>query len=136
MNRLNNQRGFMLLNVIILMLITSFAAVILMNAAPRIKNSQSVLRLTAIHLANEQFAMLESLAANGESLTEQKNFKATTYNLGKNNPIVFEVNADVPDTSTVSKITSLKVKVTVTIVDDENFQLETERTILFVPQTE
>ena len=52
MNRLNNQRGFMLLNVVILTLITAFAATILMNAAPRLKNPRSVLRLTAIHLAN------------------------------------------------------------------------------------
>ena len=49
MNRLNNERGFMLLNVVLLTLITSFAAMILMNAAPRLTNPQSVLRLTAIH---------------------------------------------------------------------------------------
>lgn len=136
MSLLTNQRGFMLLNVVILTLITSFAAAILMNAAPRIKNPQSVLRLTAIHLANEEFAILESKAANGESLTAQKNFQVTSYNLGENNPIVFDVKADIPDISTFSKATSLKVTVTVTIVGDENFKLETERTILFVPKTE
>lgn len=51
MNNLRNERGFMLLNVVFLTLITSFAAMILMNAAPRLKNPQAALRLTAIHLA-------------------------------------------------------------------------------------
>ena len=133
MNRLNNQRGFMLLNVVILTLITSFAAAILMNAAPRLKNPQSVLRLTAIHLANEEFAMLESLAAEGKSLATEDGFQATSYNLGAGKPIVFDVKADVPDANP-AEITALKVKVTVTIVGDENFKLETERTILFVPK--
>lgn len=134
MNRLNNQRGFMLLNVVILTLITSFAAMILMNAAPRLKNPQSVLRLTAIHLANEQFAMLESLAANGESLSEQDGFQVTSYNLGEENPIVFNVTADVPGVTNFAEVTALKITVTVTIVDDDDFKFETERTILFVPK--
>ena len=77
----------MLLNVVILTLITAFAATILLNAAPRITNPQSVLRLTAIHLANEQFAMLESLAANGELATGNYDFLGkdadlTTQNFG------------------------------------------------------
>ena len=55
----------MLLHVVFLTLITSFAAMILFNAAPRIKNPQSVLRLTALHLANEKFALIESRAAQG-----------------------------------------------------------------------
>jgi len=133
MNRLNNQRGFMLLNVVFLTLITSFAAAILMNAAPRLKNPQSVLRLTAIHLANEEFAMLESLAAEGKSLAAEDDFQATSYNLGAGKPIVFDVKADIPDANP-TEITALKIKVTVTIVDDENFKLETERTIRFVPK--
>lgn len=123
----------MLLNVVFLTLITAFAATILMNAAPRLENPQSVLRLTAIHLANEEFALLESKAANGESLTEENGFQATSYNLGEGKPIVFDVKADIPDDNP-AEITALKVKVIVTIVGDKNFKLETEKKILFVPK--
>ena len=83
MNRLNNQRGFMLLSVVILTLITSFAAMILMNAAPRLTKPQSVLRLTAIHLANEQFAMLESLAASGGRIEFKLFGQARRFDYGK-----------------------------------------------------
>ena len=87
---LQNERGFMLLNVVFLTLITSFAAMILMNAAPRIRNPQAMLKLTATHLANEQFTFMEYHAAQGnltmknyiadEDLTTEKadNF----YNFG------------------------------------------------------
>lgn len=135
MNRLNNERGFMLLNVVILTLITSFAAMILMNAAPRLTNPQSVLRLTAIHLANEQLAVLESLAAKGELETGDCPFKGesgdlTTTNAGK--PITFKVTTDVDAEENLRR-----VKVTVTIEGDEDFELTAERTIVFVPnQTE
>lgn len=134
MNRLNNQRGFMLLNVVILTLITSFAAMILMTAAPRLKNPQSVLRLTAIHLANEQFAILESKAANGDLAAGSYDFLGedddlTTNNFGKNIPVKFKVETNVTANGDLRNAT-----VTVTIDGDENFKLETERKILFVPE--
>lgn len=134
MNRLNNERGFMLLNVVILTLITALAATILMNAAPRLTNPQSVLRLTAIHLANEQFAMLESKAATGDLAAGTYPFLGdnkdlTTNNFGEGKPITFEVTTKVKATGNLRVAT-----VTVTIVDDENFKLELERTIQFVPQ--
>lgn len=128
MNILNNQRGFMLLNVLFLTLITALAATILMDAAPRIKNPQSVLRLTAVHLANKQFAILESKAARGESLSAADGFQETSYNLGKDNPVVFDVKP-----TEISGAGSLrKVTVTVTIDGDESFELKAERTIPFV----
>ena len=74
MNRIKNERGFLMLNVIFLTLITSFAAMILLNAAPRVRNSQSRLRLTALYLADEQFAQLESLAAGGTAPTSSETF--------------------------------------------------------------
>jgi len=122
----------MLLNVVFLTLITAFAATILMNAAPRIKNPQSVLRLTAIHLANEQFAMLESRAATGNLAAGSYDFlgdkdNLTTTNAGK--PINFEITAKVDANGNLRIVT-----VTVTIVGDEDFELTTERTIPFVPQ--
>ena len=135
MNRLNNERGFMLLNVVILTLITSFAAMILMNAAPRLTKPQSVLRLTAIHLANEQLAVLESLAAKGELATGDCPFKGedddlTTTNAGK--PITFKVTTDVGGGENLRR-----VEVTVTIEGDKDFELTAERTVAFVPnQTE
>ena len=129
MNRLNNQRGFMLLNVVFLTLITALAATILMDAAPRIKNPQSVLRLTAIHLANKQFAILESKATAGNLAAGSHDFLGdkddlTTTNAGK--PITFTVATKVSDGNT------RKVVVTVTIEGDENFKFEAERTIPFV----
>lgn len=134
MNSLNNERGFMLLNVVILTLITSFAAMILMNAAPRLTRPQSVLRLTAIHLANEQFAVLESLAVAGELAEGSHDFLGedddlTTTNAGK--PIKFKVTADV---NGGDGLNLRGVKVTVTIEGDEDFELTAERTITFVPK--
>lgn len=125
----------MLLNVVILTLITAFAATILLNAAPRITNPQSVLRLTAIHLANEQFAMLESLAANGELATGNYDFLGndddlTTQNFGAGKPITFKVTTAVNNVGDNLR----GVKVTITIIGDKNFELETERTIPFVPK--
>ena len=122
---LGNERGFMLLNVVFLTVITSFAAMILINAAPRARNNQSTLRLTAIYLANEQFAELESLAAR-EDISGNQPFLGykddlTSNNLGADNPIEFEV------TTTVSG-GKAKVKVTWQVGDDE-FKIELERTI-------
>ena len=139
MNSLKNERGFLLLNVIFLTLITSVAAMILMNAATRARNPQVMLRLTAIHLTNEQFAALESLAATGDMLSGRKNFQGndedlTNYNLGKENPIKFEVHSEIPTVTNLNEPCPLDIKVTVKIVGDENFKFEAERTILFVPK--
>ena len=130
MKILNNERGFMLLNVVFLTLITSFAAMILMNAAPRARNPQSTLRLTAIYLANEQFAELESLAAD-ENISGSYSFLGdkddlTSNNLGAGNPIEFEV------TTTVSGGRA-KVKVSWQVGEDE-FKIEMERTIGIVQE--
>lgn len=131
---LKNQQGFMLLNVVFLTLITSFAAMILMNAAPRIRNPQATLRLTALYLANEQFAMLESKAAAGELAAGSYDFLGddddlTTINFSEKIPIEFTVK------TTVTENGNLRIaEVTITIDGDENFKLETERTILFVPK--
>lgn len=131
MKILTNQRGFMLLNVVFLTLITALAATILMDAAPRIKNPQSVLRLTAIHLANEQFAMLESKAAAGKLTAGNYDFLGdkddlTTTNAGK--PITFTVTTQVTASGNLRNAT-----VTFTIDGDESFELKAERTIPLVP---
>ena len=127
MRRLN-ERGFMLLNVVFLTLITSFAAMILMNVAPRVKNPHETLRLTALYLANEQFAYLESFAASGKPLSG--NFHGekddlTTKNLSEENPIELKVTTNFNGN-----------KATVTVkweVGNKNFELVQERAIGIVP---
>lgn len=128
------ERGFMLLNVVFLTLITAFAAMILLNAAPRVKNSQATLRLTAIYLANEQFAQLESMAASGVSIGGSYNFLGVpddliSNNLGEKNPVEFIVVADVSGDGNLRT-----AKVTVKIKGDENFKLVAERTIRIATQ--
>ena len=125
---LKNERGFLLLNVIFLTLITSFAAMILFNAAPRVKNPQTTLRLTALYLANEQLAQLESLAADGESLTTDFLGKAEdlkTENTGAE--IRFTVETTINGEENLREV---KVKVSWT---DTDF-IEVERTIWVAPK--
>ncbi len=50
----------MLLSAVFLTLIVSLAAMILMNTQAKVQQRNSTLRLTAINLAKEQFALLES----------------------------------------------------------------------------
>lgn len=133
MKSLNNERGFMLLNVVFLTLITALAAMILINSAPRIRNPQSVLRLTAIYLANEQFAMLESLAANGDSLEGQDSFLGEptdlkSKNFSANKLVEFEVDTKIEANGDLREV---KVKVSWKF-DGKDFELETERTIRVV----
>ena len=121
----------MLLNAVFLTLITSFAAMILINAAPRMKNPQSVLRLTALHLANEKFALIESSAASGilNLSCPLPSDDLTTENLGEHNPITFTVTAN--SKYLAENLYNVTVKVEWT-VDEKNFSLEVERTIRLV----
>ena len=124
---LKDERGFLMVNVIFLTLITAFAAMILLNAASRVKNPQSTLRLTAIYLANEQLAQLESLAAKGSELPtsfqgEPKDL--TTENLSEENPIEFEVKTEITGGDVCN------VKVTVSwIANGREDSVEVERAI-------
>ena len=85
---MKNERGFMLLSAIFLTLIVSVMASILFNANAKVQQRNSTLYLTAINLANEQFAILES-GANIEIPAEDK----ISYNGVKENsqPIEFRV---------------------------------------------
>lgn len=121
----------MLLNVIFLMLITSFAAMILFNAAPRIRNPQSVLRLTAVHLANKQFALIESKAAAGDENFDSVSEELKTKNFGEGKEITLKAAAN--EKSFDGNLHVIKVTVEWT-VDEENFKFEEERTIRFVPK--
>ena len=133
---LKNERGFLLLNVVLLTLITSFAAVILLNAEPRARNPQSTLKLTALHLANEQLAYLESLGDSGELHTGIYNFLGesddlVTENFSAEIPIEFTVTTSVDDL----KENLYSAVVTVSWqVKEKTYELESERTIRFVPK--
>lgn len=59
----HNQRGFMFLSAIFLTLIVAIMAQILLQANSKVQQRNSTLYYTAINLANEQFAMIESIAA-------------------------------------------------------------------------
>ena len=120
MNKLKNERGFLMLDVVFLTLITALAATILINAAPRAKNPQSTIRLIALHLANEQLAQLESLAAAGENLTTD--FLGDTDDL--KNVVDFEVE------TTITKTGNLRgIKVKVSWSDEDKDFIEVKRTI-------
>ncbi len=125
MNRIKNERGFLLLNVVFLTLITSFAAMILLNAAPRAKNSQSTIRLIALYLAEEQFAELESAAAVDKvaptDSTTTKNFDDRDYT----------IKTEVSNETEVDDENLYKVTVTVSWTDDgKNFSVTAQRRIL------
>ena len=89
---MKNERGFMLLSAIFLTLIVSVMASILFNANAKVQQRNSTLYLTAINLANEQFAILES-GANIEIPAEDK----ISYNGVKENsqPIEFRVSKNI-----------------------------------------
>lgn len=98
MKKILNQRGFMMLNVIFLTVITALAAMILINAAPRARNPQATLRLTALYVANEQLAQLESLAAAGNELTTANLVKPEdlkTANFSTGEPLEFTVDTKI-----------------------------------------
>lgn len=119
-----NERGYLLLNVVFLTLVTSFAAMILLNAAPRVKNSQSTMKLIALHLANEQLAYIEA-EAEGKSVS--KNFLTQAEDLTNDSfrtedaPTVFKIDKSISDNVA-----------TVTVswqIDGKNFSVTAERTI-------
>lgn len=103
---------------------------ILINAVPRVRNPQATLRLTAIYLANEQFAELESLATrediNGNhSFLGDKN-DLISNNLSADNPIEFKVTTNVSGNRAVVKVSWQ--------VSGNDFEIETERTIRVVQE--
>ena len=139
-NPLKNERGFMLLDVVLLTLITSFAAVVLLNAHPQAKNPHSTLKLTALHLADEQLAYLESYGADGTLHTgsyefqrapEADNNDLVTKNFDEDIPIEFSV------TTSVDELGGNLYRATVTVswqAEGKDFEIESERTIRFVPK--
>lgn len=92
----NNERGFMLLSAIFLTLIVSIMAMILLNANAKVQQRNSTLYFTAVNLANEQFALLESYEATGTMSNipaeDLKSFSGVSEN---STPINFDVSYSV-----------------------------------------
>ena len=98
---MKNERGFMLLSAIFLTLIVSIMAAILFNANVKVQQRNSTLYLTAINLANEQFAILES-GANLDIPDEDR----ISYNGVKENsePIRFRVSKSINGSEVTVKV--------------------------------
>ncbi len=113
----NNQRGFMLLSVIFLTMIVAISAQILLHANAKVQQRNSTAYLTAINLANEQFAELESRAASGNLSNGKHNFYGDKDDLESRNgvkensvPLKFTVETKVDDEAENLKKTSVTVK--------------------------
>ena len=117
-----SERGFMMLNVIFLTLIVSFTALIFLNGAARINNSGAELRIVALNLANEQFAEIESLAAQGKLYAGNINFlgdKEDLKNFGfykdadlqTKTPVIFSVTSTVKNFSGYENLFNVEIKV-------------------------
>ena len=128
MNR--NERGFILLSAVFLTLILSFVAAMTLQTLTQSKNSDAALRLHAINLANEQFAMIESLAAQGDLTAGQYNFLGDaddlkSYGLIKKSaekiPVEFEVKTKVSGEGNLRKVEIL--------VAWKNFEMNFEKTV-------
>ena len=117
---MKNEKGFMLLSAVFLTLILSFVAMMTLQTMTRVKNSDSALRLQAIHLANEQFALIESGSDKNISAEDLKSYGLYhTDELKTKTPTEFKVTTNIGDNG--------KVKVIVTW--NEN-SLEFEKIIL------
>ena len=129
----SDQHGFALLQTVILTLITSFTAMILLNALPRIKNPHATLKITALYVAQEQFAQLESLAASGTLDTGNYSFRGldedlTTENAGA--PVKFTVDTQVSNAS--GNVRRVTVKVAWQF-GGKDFEVTSERKMRVVP---
>ena len=105
-----NQKGFMLLSAVFLTLIVSFVAMMTLQSMTRTKNSDAALRLQAINLANEQFALLESGSTKNIPDEDLKSYGIyREEELSTKTPIEFKVTKNISGEGNLKK-----AKVTVT----------------------
>lgn len=117
-----NEKGFMLLSAVFLTLILSFVAMMTLQTMTRTKNSDTALRLQAINLANEQFAIIESGSNENIPAEDLKSYGLyRTKDLETKTPIEFKVTSNISGEGPLKEVT-----VTVTW---ENNHLEFEKII-------
>lgn len=105
-----NEKGFMLLSAVFLTLILSFVAMMTLQTMTRTKNSDTALRLQAINLANEQFALIESGSSENIPADDLK-----SYGLYRKDDEKTKTPTEFKVTSSISGEGNLKqAKVTVT----------------------
>lgn len=130
-NKNLGSRGFIMMSVVFLTLVVSFAAVIFLNGSARVKNSNSALRFTALNLMQEQFAMLESRAAHGDLPVGNFSFLGasedlTSYNLAENFPVKFKVKTTVKNHVAYENLRNVTVQVEWTF-NNKDFEIESEK---------
>lgn len=108
-----NEKGFMLLSTVFLTLIVSFVAMMTLQTMMREKNSDNSLKLQAINLANEQFALIESGSDKNIPDEDLKNYGLYRINdLASKPPTEFKVTTKIFGEGNLRE-----VKVTVTWKD-------------------
>ena len=123
----------MLLSAIFLTVIVSFVAAMTLQTLSHSQNADAALRLHAINLANEQFAMIESLAAQNKLNSSSYDFLGNeddlkSYGLFKESdnqtPIEFEVKATVSNVSDEENLRRVEV-----VVTWKNFEIDFEKIV-------
>ncbi len=115
-----NEKGFMLISVVFLTLIVSFMAAMTLQAMTRVKNGDAALRLHAINLANEQFALIESGSAKNIPDDDLKSY-GLYYKDAEKIPTEFQVTTNISGSGNLREVT-------VTVTWNEN-TLDFEKTI-------
>ena len=99
-----NEKGYMLISVVFLTLIVSFIAAMTLQTMTRAKNSDSALRLHAINLANEQFALIESGSDKNIPGDDLKSY-GLYYKGAEKIPTEFKVTTTSNDSGNLRKVT-------------------------------
>ena len=110
----------MLLSVVFLTLILSYTAMIALSATTQINNEDALLRLHALNLADQQFALIESGSNKNISDEDLKSY-GLYRDKNKKTPTEFKVTTNISGEGTLRK-----VKITVTW---KNNTLELEKIV-------
>lgn len=115
----------MLLSAVFLTLIVSFVAMMTLQAMTRAKNSDAALRLQAINLANEQFALIESGSNIDIPIEDLENYGLyRTADVKTKTPVEFKITTNISGEGNLKK-----AKVIVTWTGNENLPLEFEKIV-------
>ena len=98
---MKDERGFMFLSAIFLTLIVSLMATMLLTANVKTQQRNSTLYLTAINLANEQFALLESNSGLEIPAEDRKSYNGMSQNA---EPIEFRISKSFSGSEVTVKI--------------------------------